>query len=420
MATFTYKAMDKRGKEVKGTIEAEHTAQAINILRDKGFFPTNVVEHKGKKTKVPGAVVQKSGFNLSMSIALPGGNKIKPKQLTQFTRQLATLIDAGLPLVRSVTVLRDQAKPGPVKNISANLAEEVEAGSTFSEALSKHPKTFSKLYINMIKAGEVGGVLEVVLERLATFAEKTEKLKARIKSAMVYPILVVIISVGVLAFLMTVIIPQFMKIFKDMNATLPGITILLQHISVFMLTKWYIMLGLIIGLVAIYRSLAKMDKTKYYVDMVKIRLPVFGQLANKVGIGRFARTLGTLINSGVPILQALQIVKDTAENEVIARAIGAVHGSIREGESIAKPLGKSKVFPLFVVNMIDVGEETGSLDQMLLKIADAYDEEVDTMVAGLTSLLEPILIVGMGGMVGFIVVAMFMPLISLMGQLGGG
>ncbi|MBI4232558.1 type II secretion system F family protein, partial [Candidatus Peregrinibacteria bacterium] len=263
-------------------------------------------------------------------------------------------------------------------------------------------------------------VLEVVLERLATFAEKTEKLQSRIKSAMVYPTLVVIIAVGVLGFLMTVIVPQFMKIFKDVGANLPGITILLQNISTFILSKWYIILGIIIGLVAIYRSLAKLDKAKYFIDVVKIRLPVFGQLTNKVGIGRFARTLGTLINSGVPILQALQIVKDTAENEVIARAISEVHGSIREGESIAKPLGKCKVFPLFVVNMIDVGEETGSLDQMLLKIADAYDEEVDTMVAALTSLLEPMLIVGMGAMVGFIVVAMFLPLISLMGQLGGG
>ena len=419
MATFAYKAMDKRGKEVKGTIDAEHTAQAINILRDKGFFPTSVTEHKGKRvTKVPGAVAQKHGFNLS--IALPGGNKIKPKQLTVFTRQLATLIDAGLPLVRSITVLRDQSKPGPVKNITANLAEEVEAGSTFSEALAKHPKTFSKLYINMIKAGEVGGVMEVVLERLATFAEKTEKLQSRIKSAMVYPALVVIIAVGVLAFLMTVIVPQFMKIFKDVGATLPGITVFLQHLSTFMVSQWYVMVGIIVGVAFIYKSLAKMDKTKYYVDMLKINIPVFGQLTSKVGIGRFARTLGTLINSGVPILQALQIVKDTAENEVIARAIAQVHGSIREGESIAKPLGKSKVFPLFVVNMIDVGEETGSLDQMLLKIADAYDEEVDSMVAALTSLLEPILIVGMGTMVGVIVIAMFLPLISLMGQLGGG
>jgi type IV pilus assembly protein PilC len=419
MPVFAYKAMDAKGKEVKNIIEADNTAQAINKLRDKGLFPTNVVEHKGKKTgKVAPVPGSKPGMSMTITIPFLAG-KVKPKQLTLFTRQLATLIDAGLPLVRSLTVLRDQSKPGPLKNTLNGLAQDVESGSTFSEALAKYPKVFTKLYINMVKAGEVGGVMDVVLARLAEFSEKSEKLASKIKAALVYPSCVMFFATGVLVFLITFIVPKFMTIFKEVDAALPPMTQMLLFASNFMKNYWYIGIGGIVGFVVVFKTMSKIPFCKFYLDFAKLQMPVFGQLLRKVGVARFARTLGTLLASGVPILQALLIVRDTSGNEIIAKAVGNVHDSIREGESIAKPLERSKAFPLFVVNMIDVGEETGSLDQMLNKIADAYDDDVDTTVGALTSLLEPLMIVGMGLIVGFIVISMFLPLISLMGKLGG-
>jgi type IV pilus assembly protein PilC len=365
--------------------------------------------------------VRKGKGGGALSITIPFlGSSVKPKELMLFTRQLATLIDAGLPLVRSLNVLRDQARPGVLKTTLSNLVEEVEGGSTFSEALAKFPGIFTKLFVNMIRAGEIGGVLEVVLTRLAEFAESSQKLAGRVKSALIYPSFVITFAITIVMLLLTFVVPKFTEIFKDLNTRLPTLTEILIKISDSLKNKWYVGIGVVIFAVIAFRLLSKIPQVKYIQDAGKLQIPIFGPLLRKVGVSRFARTLGTLITSGVPILQALQIVRDTAGNEVVAKAIGQVHDSIREGESIAKPLEKSKVFPLFVVNMIDVGEETGALDQMLMKVADAYDEDINATIAALTSLLEPLLIITMGLIVGFIVIALFLPLIGLIQTMSGG
>ncbi len=418
MARFAYKALDKYGKEIRSEMESDSYLDAIRKLRSMGYIPTQIMERKGKavaKSTDTGA----KGKGLSLNISIPGFGGIKTKQVTLFTRQLATLIGAGLPLVRSLNILRDQLKPGPLKGVINSLASQVESGGTFSDALQKFPKVFSKLYVNTIKAGEMGGVLEVVLERLADFSEKTQKLISKIRAALVYPSLVIMVALGVLAFLIMFVVPKFMELFKEVGSDLPLPTKILLNVSNFMQHQWYvgvIFLGL---MVAFMKLLVTFPITKFYVDLVKLNLPVFGLLIRKVGIARFTRTLGTLISSGVPILQALEITKDTAGNEVIGKSIGIVRDSIREGESIAGPLGKTKIFPLMVVNMIGVGEETGSLDTMLNKIADTYEDEVDTTVGALTSLLEPIMIISLGLIVGAIVISMFLPLIKLLTALSG-
>lgn len=334
-----------------------------------------------------------------------------------FTRQLATLIDAGLPLLRSLNVLRDQQKPGALKNSLDDIAASVEGGSTFSEAMAKWPKIFTPLYVNMIKAGEAGGVLEVVLNRLAEFAEKSEKLKKKVKSAMVYPAFVISVAIAVLTFLITFIVPKFAEMFYDLELELPWMTSFLIQISDLFKEQWYVPILFIVTVITSLKIIRKRKQGKYVIDKIMLYFPIIGQLISKIAIARFTRTLGTLITSGVPILQALLIVKDTAGNEVICRAVEKVHDSIREGESIVEPLRASKVFSPMVISMIEVGEETGALAEMLIKIADNYDEDVDAAVEGLTSLLEPFLIVFLALVVGFIVIAMFLPLISLLQQL---
>ncbi len=409
MPTFTYKSADRAGKAAQGTIDADNVAQAINKLRDKGLYTTTI-----NKVKTKWWAGGKGLANITI------GAGVKSKEVTLFTRQMSTLLDAGLPLVRSLNVLRDQCNPGGLKNVLSGLVEKVETGSTFSEALTFYPKVFPRLYVSMVKAGEASGSLEVVLERLAEFAEKAGKLIAKVKSALIYPAAVICVATIVVGFLVTFIVPQFMTIFTEMDVQMPGITLFLMSISNFARERWYFAICGIVGMVILLKVLVKIPVINYYIDMLKLHIPIIGVLLQKIVIARFARTLATLITSGVPILQALQIVRNTVANEVVSKGLGVVHDNIREGETIARPLAKVKIFPLLVVSMIEVGEETGALDQMLGKIADSYEDDVDTTVAGLTSLLEPILILGMGGVVGFIVVAMFMPLVQLMGALGGG
>jgi len=417
MAVYAYVAMNNRGKEVNGTVEAETSTLAISQIRDMGYFPTKVYEKSPASSASTSAKSAKSGgSSMNIQIKLPGiGDRIKPSQLSVFVRQLATLLGAGLPLLRSLNVLSDQAKPGIMKETLSQVATDIEGGATFSETLAKHPKSFSKLFINMIKAGEVGGILEAVLERLAEFSEKEEALKRKIKSAMVYPILVTVAAGGILTFLIIVVIPTFKKMFEDFNTELPGATVMLLKMSdVF--KDWknvLVVLGSLVGLFILYKIIRKTRKGAYYSDKLKLYIPVVGPLIRKTAVGRFSRTFATLIGSGVPILQALTIVKETSGNEVISQSMVAVHDSIREGESIAGPLQASGIFPPLVINMVDVGEETGALDKMLLKVAEAYDQEVDAAVVALTSIIEPIMIVGMGVVVGFIVIALFLPLIKL-------
>ena len=425
MPRYTYVALDSRGQESTGLVEASSTNEAIGQLRQAGYFPTNVyeegqaaaVEPKAarKKTREPRAE-RKAG---SMNIVLFQRKTVKPKVLMIFTRQLATLIDAGLPLLRGLNVLAKQERDSVLKSTINKLADSVQGGSTFSEGLAQHPRLFNDLYVNMVRAGELGGVLEVVLTRLAEFQEKAQKVKNKVVAAMVYPIIVLVLALGIMTFLMIFIVPRFQAIFHDMlgDKPLPAITLFVIGVSDYMQNHWVILLGVLVALIVAYKVIARTTAGRAMLDRVKLRAPLFGDLIRKTSISRFSRTLGTLVTSGVPILQALTITRETAGNQVIARAISQVHDSVKEGESIVQPLEASGAFPPMVISMIDVGEETGQLPEMLLKIAEVYDDEVDNSVAALTSLLEPIMIVMLALIVGTIVIALFMPLISIISGL---
>jgi type IV pilus assembly protein PilC len=341
--------------------------------------------------------------------------KVKSKILMIFTRQLATLIDSGLPLLRSLNVLAKQERDKLLKSTINKLADSVQSGSTFSDALALHPRIFNDLYVNMVKAGEVGGVLELVLNRLAEFQEKAAKIKNKVVAAMVYPAIVMTMAIGIMTFLLIFIVPRFELIFHDIlgDKPLPPVTRFVIGVSDFVQHRGVVLFGLIIALVALYKMIGRTRRGRLIIDKFKLRMPLFGNLNRKTAISRFARTLGTLVTSGVPILQALNITRETAGNAAIALAIGHVHDSVKEGESIVQPLEASKQFPPMVVSMIDVGEETGKLPEMLLKVADVYDDEVDNAVVALTSALEPIMIVFLAVVVGTIVLALFTPLISI-------
>jgi type IV pilus assembly protein PilC len=407
MATFAYKALDRAGTEAAGTLDADNERLALGRLRDMGYLPIEVKEEK----------VAKGGV-LDTFLGIFTKKRVKGKDIVTFTRQLSTLIDSGLPLLRSLNVMGEQTENPNLKVQIKDIAASVQGGSTFSDALAKHPRTFNKLYINMIKAGEAGGVLEVILARLAEFSEKEQATRAKVRGAMVYPALVLLVGIGVVLFLTIVIIPTFAQMFVEINLTLPLPTRIMMGISDFLRHFWWVILLIILGLVTIYKMWVRKGRGRYQSDKIKLQIPILGKLIQKSGISRFARTLGTLITSGVPILQALLIVRDTAGNEVISRSMVAVHNSIREGESIAGPLGNSPVFPPMVVHMVAVGEETGALDNMLIKVSDAYDREVDSTVGALTSILEPILILGMGVVVGFIVISIYLPIFQ-MSQMAG-
>ena len=417
MARFKYNAMTDKGIEVNGVVSAENQVGAIQQIRDLGYFPTHVVEEAERAAR--GMAVRserKGGLNLELRFLSP--KTVGSKTLSIFTRQLAVLIDAGLPLLKSLRVLEQQQKPGPLRDALAGMSQAVESGSTFSEGLANYPRIFNKLFVNMVKAGEAGGVLEIVLNRLAEFVEKSQRLKSKVKAAMIYPAVVMTVALGVLIFLMTYVVPRFAKIFLDFEKELPALTTMLIGVSDFLVHRWYIFLAGIAGIYILFRIIKSTEQGKMALDTAKLNLPVFGILVRKSAVARFSRTLGTLVTSGVPILQALNIVRETSGNEVISKAVGNVHDSIREGESIAGPLRETKVFLPMVVSMIEVGEETGKLPEMLMKIADVYDNDVDNAVAGITSIIEPILIVLLAGIVGFIVISLFLPLISLIQTVG--
>ena len=429
MPNFAYTALDARGQEVNDTLEAGSEQEAIAALRQAGYYPTSVMEAgkaakaaRGKAAKAPKAKGTGTKKEINISIPFLERKTIKPKVLMIFTRQLATLIDSGLPLLRGLNVLGKQ-EPDPVlRKTIGKLADSVQGGSTFSDGLAQHPKIFNKLYINMVKAGELGGVMELVLVRLADFQEKAQKLKNKVVSAMFYPIIVMIIAVAIMAFLLVYIVPRFEQIFAEMlgGKPLPALTAFVISASRLVQNQWYLIIGAVIAVVVAYNLAGRTNKGRAVIDAIKLRLPLFGDLIRKGAISRFSRTLGTLVTSGVPILQALNITRDTAGNVVLSDAIQKVHDSVKEGESIVLPLERSGVFPPMVVSMIDVGEETGQLPEMLLKVAEVYDDEVDNTVAGLTSMLEPIMIVFLAVVVGTIVIALFLPLIGIISGLQGG
>jgi type IV pilus assembly protein PilC len=404
--------LDTTGGEVKDSISALSEEEAQQKIKQMGYFVTKITEvadakKKKDKTKVAGQQRRKKSKTFTL-----GG--VSNKQLCQFTRQFSTLQDAGLPVLRSLKILEHQMKPGVLKNALMDVVDDVESGSTLSEAFGKHPKCFDRLYVNMIKAGEAGGALEVIMKRLADFKEKAQTLKRRVTGAMVYPVAVLTVATGILCFIMVWIIPKFEKIFDDFKITLPIMTLALMKTSKWFYKYWYVIPLFPLALFLLVK-LIRLNKTGGYIlDRLYLFIPIMGQLIEKVTIARTMRTLGTLVSSGVPILEALSIVRETTTNAVFEHMYTRVYDSIREGETIAQPLRDSRLVDDMVVNMIDVGEETGELDTMLAKIADVYDEEVNVLVESLLSLLEPIMIVILGLIVGSIVIALFLPMIKLL------
>jgi type IV pilus assembly protein PilC len=485
MPTYQFEAMDKTGQEVRDVIEAASQEDAQATIRQRGLFVTKIAVKKARKGQSEKAAGAKKGKTFVL-----GG--VNSKVLTTFTRQLAILQEAGLPILRSLKILEQQAKPGALKNSLIDVCDEIESGATLSEAMGKSPKAFNRLYVNMIKAGEAGGALEIILKRLAEFQERAQSLKRKVRGAMIYPVFVVLFAVGILVFIMLKIVPQFQKIFKDFGTKLPDITNMLIDISSWVGHWWFLIPAIPIGYWLYVKLLRKFGPGRMGWDFFALKVPIFGQLVEKNIIARTMRTLGTLVSSGVPILESLHITRETSGNAAFEKMYGQVYDSIREGESIAKPMKENAfvlknssampalvfmgfmLFPIgllfgaiiamfvnfdlpsgsaawfcgpclifgavvaalftvflayrlrspvlddMVVNMVDVGEETGELDTMLYKVADTFDEEVSVLTESLTALMEPLLIITLGGIVGFIVIALFMPLIALIQNLSGG
>lgn len=410
MPVFQYSALDSQGVEIKDEVEALSQKEAISKIRNMGYFPTKVRSKTGgKKPAARAAAAPKKRRG--------AGGKVKVKVITQFARQLSTLQDAGLPILRSLRILEEQQKSGTFKRVIGYVGDDIEGGSTLSEALGRFPRAFDRLMVNMVAAGEAGGVLDLILARVADFMEKAQKLKARVKSAMIYPIVVITAAFVILLLLMTFVIPSFTEVLTEMtdDGELPRLTEVVLAVSHWIAFKygWAVLCGVPFAVVFFLRLVRKFRPGRLVLDSIKLRLPVVGQLSGKIAVTRWTRTLGTLISAGVPILDALNVTRETAGNEVYANMLGNVHNSIRQGDTFAAPLKQSKTVDLIVSNMVAVGEETGDLDKMLLKIADNYDEQVDVLVASLMSMLEPIMIVVLGVIVMTIVLAVFLPMIKI-------
>ena len=433
MATFQYIAKDASGAQLRGTVEAGDRNSAIAAVRAQGLMPTALGEVKGAASSAPaprhGASApakggeKKTGLHRDINIKLPSflRGRIKTKVLTQFTRQLATLVNAGLPLMRGLDVLKRQMKDPQLSEALTGISENIAAGGTFSESLTAYPKIFDKLYVNMVKAGEAGGVLEVVLGRLAEFAEKSDRIKNKVKGAMIYPCVVLVAAVGITWFLLVAVIPKFQQVFNDMlgGAALPAITQFVINASEFMQHNGIQIALAVVALVVVYKVIGKTEKGATLIDALKLKMPVTGTLAQRSAVSKFSRTLGTLLASGVPILQSLTIVRDTTGNRILSKAIQDVHDAVKEGDSMTQPLSQCKVFPPMVVSMVEVGEETGALADMLTRIANTYDDEVDNAVAGMTAAIEPALIIVLAVVVGTVVIAMFLPMVKIIGSVSG-
>jgi type IV pilus assembly protein PilC len=413
MPVFQYVALDSQGVEIKDEIEALSEKEAISKIRTMGYFPT--------KVRPKGATKAAAGKAGAKTKARRGSRaKVKVKFLTQFARQLSTLQDAGLPILRSLRILEEQQKAGNFKRIVGYVADDIEGGSTLSEAFAKYPRAFDRLFINMVAAGEAGGVLDLILARIADFKEKAMRLKGRVKGAMIYPIVVMTAAFGIVMGLMTFVIPTFEGVLKEMvGGKLNPVTTTVLNISHWIAYEygWAILSAVPVGVVIILRLLRKTLPGRMALDTITLKMPIIGQLSSKISITRWTRTLGTLISAGVPILDAINVTRETAGNEVYAKMLANVHNSIRQGDTFAGPLKASKTVDLLVANMVAVGEETGDLDKMLLKVADQYDEQVDVLVGGLMSMLEPIIILVLGSTVMVIVLAVFLPMIQVITSL---
>jgi type IV pilus assembly protein PilC len=409
MPTYKFEAMDTSGEEVKDEIEATNEEEAQQKIKQMGYFVTKLVATGGAKTKNK---KKKSGYKKSKKTFVIGG--VKSKHLVLFTRQFSVLQDAGLPVLRALRILEKQMRPSALKNALIDVVEDVESGSTLSEAFGKHPRAFDRLYVNMVKAGEAGGALEVILQRLAEFKEKSQSLKRKVIGAMVYPAVVIMAAVGILIFIMVAIIPKFEKIFREFGLKLPALTQFLIDVSMWCSKYWWSLPLVPLGIWLLFKLIRLSRAGNYALDRMTLWIPIIGKIVEKTIVARTMRTLGTLVSSGVPILESLSIVRETANNAVFERMFQRVYESIREGDTIADPLRESRLVDDMVTNMVEVGEETGDLDTMLYKIADFYDEEVDTAVKSLISLLEPLMIIVLGGIIGTIVVALFLPMLGLL------
>jgi type IV pilus assembly protein PilC len=427
MPVYQYVALDSQGVEIKDEVEALSEKEAISKIRNMGYFPTKVRSRAAPKTAAARAAARPRRRR-------GAGGRVRPKYTTQFARQLSTLQDAGLPILRSLRILQEQQRSGTFKRVIGYVADEIEGGSTLSEAMGRFPRTFNRLFVNMVAAGETGGVLDLILARVADFMESAEKLKSRVKGAMIYPIVVLSAAFTILLLLMWKVIPRFTDVLTEMlgeGAQLPRITRIVLGISSWIakgpdwapaitimgyriqIGGWVVLLGTPFILIFLLRTMKQFRSTRLIVDTIKLKIPVLGLLSSKVAVTRWTRTLGTLISAGVPILDALNVTRETAGNEVFSNMLGNVHNSIRQGDTFAGPLRQSKTVDLIVSNMVAVGEETGDLDKMLLKVADNYDEQVEVMVGSLMHLLEPIMIVVLGVVVLTIVLSIFMPMIQI-------
>lgn len=410
MPTYKFEAMDTSGEEVKDEIEATSEEEAQQKIKQMGYFVTKLTAMGGAKAK--GKKKKAGGYKKSKKTFVIGG--VKSKHLVLFTRQFSVLQDAGLPVLRALRILEKQMRPSALKNALIDVVDDVESGSTLSEAFGKHPRAFDRLYVNMVKAGEAGGALEVILQRLAEFKEKSQSLKRKVIGAMVYPAVVIMAAVGILIFIMVAIIPKFEKIFREFGLKLPALTQFLIDVSMWCSKYWWSLPLVPLGIWLLFKLIRLSRAGNYALDRMTLWIPIVGRIVEKTIVARTMRTLGTLVSSGVPILESLSIVRETANNAVFERMFQRVYESIREGDTIAEPLRESRLVDDMVTNMVEVGEETGDLDTMLYKIADFYDEEVDTAVKSLISLLEPMMIIVLGGIIGTIVVALFLPMIGLL------
>ncbi len=403
MPVYIWAGTNTAGEKQKGEIEAKDEATARQLLARKKIKITKLKEK-------PKDLLE------NISFLQP---KVTTKDIVIFTRQLSTMIDAGLPLVQGLEILASQQENVTFKKMLRQIKEEVESGSTFADALRKHPKHFDRLFCNMVAAGEMGGILDDVLRRLAQYMEKAEALKAKVKGAMTYPAIVLVIAGAVLAVILIFVIPTFAKMFEEFGSALPAPTQMVINLSNFLKSYFFAMIGGILVTIVLFKKYYGTESGKLVIDRLLLKAPVFGPLIRKVAVAKFTRTLGTLINSGVSIIEALNVAAATAGNKVVENAIKRVKASIAEGRTIAQPLEESGIFPAMVVQMIAVGETTGALDTMLGKIADFYDQEVDTAVEALTSLIEPFMIVFLGGTIGSIIVAMYLPIFKMAGAVGG-
>jgi type IV pilus assembly protein PilC len=418
MPDYAYVALDLHGRENRGVLRTTDPSEACQRLKEMGLFPTKVFENKAKapaQRSAPLAVRRQCDWTKLLGNI---GGRVRPKALTAFTRQLATLVEAGMPLLRGLRLLQQQETDRTLKRVTGGVIASVEDGAAFSEALAQHPKVFNRLYLNMVKAGEVSGALEIVLQRLAGFMEKAQRIKGKVIAALFYPATVITVAIGIITLMLAFVLPKFQEVFKDFvkDGQMPPFTDFVFGLSTAVKSHFPLTAGMVAVLAVSLTMFVRTRLGRQMLDLFKLRMPVLGPVFTKAAIARFTRTLGTLVNSGVPILQALTIVKETAGNVIIGNAVAAVHESVKEGETIADPLRVSGVFPAVMVGMVDVGEQTGALPEMLLKIADIYEDEVDNAVAAMTSLLEPLLIIFLAVVVGSIVIALYLPILDIVTQ----